>query len=538
VLFVKIQKSVSAHFKYLTENQRVNYWRQYERAIPMLYEAGYYSKDKPEIGKACFDAALFSKGIILGSSIEFSKLLTESGDTNLLLNYYQLLDVRQQITTKLEQKKNVNTLNQLAEKLERNLVQKSHEFGDYTNKMLIKWENVQVSMQKNDVAIEFIDFPISSDSTIYAALILRKEWSQPKMIKLFEGRQLSSIINNSSKWNYSSAMEMKISDLVWQKILPFIKHKDNIYFAPTNLLHIIAIESLPLHDSVRMNEEFNMNRVSSTKQLCIQRNNKQDNKGVTSCILYGGLKYSLDNNELIQESSNYKTKVRGEQYNPGTFATWKELPKTKEEVDAISHLLTSKKIKSVLYTGKKGNEESFKNLSGSGYSIIHVATHGFYYTNDKAKKNKVFDMGNSSFQEDNSLSRSGLILSGANRAWNGKLLPRKVEDGILTAQEVSALNLRKTELVVLSACETGLGEITSEGVFGLQRGFKKAGVQTLLMSLWKVNDEATSVFMTSFYGHLFNGDNKRAAFIKAQQTVKSMSKYKSPYYWSGFVLLD
>jgi CHAT domain-containing protein len=98
--------------------------------------------------------------------------------------------------------------------------------------------------------------------------------------------------------------------------------------------------------------------------------------------------------------------------------------------------------------------------------------------------------------------------------------------------------LRKTELVVLSACETGLGEITSEGVFGLQRGFKKAGVQTLLMSLWKVNDEATSVFMTSFYGHLFNGDNKRAAFIKAQQTVKSISKYKSPYYWSGFVLLD
>ena len=134
------------------------------------------------------------------------------------------------------------------------------------------------------------------------------------------------------------------------------------------------------------------------------------------------------------------------------------------------------------------------------------------------------------------LLRSGLILSGGNSAWLGKEVPEGIEDGVLTALEISTMNLSGTDMVVMSACETGLGDITSDGVFGLQRAFKMAGVQTLVMSLWKVDDNATSLMMQTFYEHLLSGMSKREAFSLAQTAVRA--KYLDPYYWAGFVMLD
>ena len=139
-------------------------------------------------------------------------------------------------------------------------------------------------------------------------------------------------------------------------------------------------------------------------------------------------------------------------------------------------------------------------------------------------------------QPDNSLKRSGLILAGAQKAWLGEPIPDDVEDGILLAEEIATMDLTGTDLVVLSACETGLGEITSEGVFGLQRAFKKAGVQTLIMSLWTVEDEATSLFMREFYKQWLGGKSRHDAFIATQKFMQN--KYADPYYWAGFIMLD
>jgi CHAT domain-containing protein len=533
-LFLIVYDNVSARFKYLTENERVNFWSTYESIIKMLYESAYYSKPSIETAKSCYNAALFSKGILLGSSIEFAKLLTESSDKNLLLQYYQLLDLKQQIVTKVSLHQNIDSLSQLSEKVERELVRKSHEFGDYTNKMHIKWEDVQHNMQSNDIAIEFIDFPVGEDSIIYSAIILRKDWAQPKMITLFEEKQLLPFINTPPKKDYSIIKDHKIFTLIWGRLLPLIDSNDNVYFAPTNLLHKIAVEYLPINDSIRINQKFKMNRVSSTKQLCF----RQEHETMDSSVLYGGLKYSLDNNTLIRESRKYPQKERGVNYISEKGSSWDDLAKTKNEVDTINNLLKNNKIVTLLYTGSVGNEESFKNLSGRDYSIIHIATHGFFYTLDKTSKKEYFNFGNNQSLIKNPLLRSGLILAGANTAWSGKLLPNGVEDGILTAQDVATLNLRKTNIVVLSACETGLGEITSEGVFGLQRAFKKAGVQTLVMSLWNVDDDATAIFMISFYKHLLSGSSKQMALLKAQQTIRSIDKYKSPFYWSAFIMLD
>jgi CHAT domain-containing protein len=136
------------------------------------------------------------------------------------------------------------------------------------------------------------------------------------------------------------------------------------------------------------------------------------------------------------------------------------------------------------------------------------------------------------------LMRSGLVLAGANYAWKNGSNPYEKDDGILTAYEISNLNLMKTDLVVLSACETGLGDIEgSEGVYGLQRAFRMAGVEKIIMSLWQVPDKETVEFMETFYTNWLGGEEIREAF---NNTQKEMSKkYKEePEKWAAFVLLE
>jgi CHAT domain-containing protein len=139
----------------------------------------------------------------------------------------------------------------------------------------------------------------------------------------------------------------------------------------------------------------------------------------------------------------------------------------------------------------------------------------------------------------NPLTRCGLLFAGSNIALSGHSseLPEGVQDGILTAKEISLMDLRDADLVVLSACETAKGDITSEGVFGLQRAFKMAGVQTIIMSLWKVNDQATQLLMTEFYNNwIGKHQSKREAFRNAQNAVRT--QYEEPEYWAGFIMLD
>lgn len=150
---------------------------------------------------------------------------------------------------------------------------------------------------------------------------------------------------------------------------------------------------------------------------------------------------------------------------------------------------------------------------------------------------------NSIPEEDRAMTHSGLLFAGANATLHNETLPYNLEDGILTSQEITSLDFRKVDLVVLSACQTALGDMTGDGVFGLQRGFKKAGAKTLLMSLWKVDDTATQILMTQFYANYLRGDTKgqkRASFVKAQQYLRACDggKYDNPVYWAAFIMLD
>ncbi len=137
---------------------------------------------------------------------------------------------------------------------------------------------------------------------------------------------------------------------------------------------------------------------------------------------------------------------------------------------------------------------------------------------------------------ENALLRSGLVLAGYNTFVHGGSPPEEADNGMLTALDVSGLNLLSTDLVVLSACETGLGDVqVGEGVFGLQRAFTLAGARTLVMSLWAVPDDATRLLMEDFYHRLLAGEGKADALRNAQQTLRHKPEYADPYYWGAFI---
>jgi CHAT domain-containing protein len=277
-----------------------------------------------------------------------------------------------------------------------------------------------------------------------------------------------------------------------------------------------------------------------------------------TATVYGGLAYDASQSSMIAaarrnnktESNRYVDKYIKRKRDAelpeaglrGGFPEWQYLKGTKTETEQIVTSLTNRSIPHHFYTEANGNEESFKSLSGTKTGVIHLATHGFFLPDieNKAIDDIVQRLGGKKDKPaENPLLRSGLILSGANNQWRAKeyTLDEDIEDGILTASEIAQLNLTKTKLVVLSACETGLGDVkNSEGVFGLQRAFKLAGVESLIMSLWKVPDDATAELMTTFYNEWLSGKTKQDSFKIAQQKIRE--KYKSPYYWAAFVMMD
>jgi CHAT domain-containing protein len=206
----------------------------------------------------------------------------------------------------------------------------------------------------------------------------------------------------------------------------------------------------------------------------------------------------------------------------------KPLPGAEREVLAIQDLLYVRDWKELTLTKGEAKEGDLKDMIKP--NVLHIATHGFF------RKDVTGDISYSS----NPMYNSGLYFSGASESLgildykaNDEL---KKEDGVLTAYEALNLNIDNTNLVVLSACETGLGEIRNgEGVFGLQRAFIAAGARSVVMSLWKVDDAATNDLMVSFYNFWLDGNSKRASLRLAQQQLKV--KYPHPYYWGAFVII-
>ena len=521
---------------------------------------------KKEIKDILFNGVLLTKGLLLDIQKTSTEVLKGSDNVKFDNDITKLALLRKEYNNSIEQfKDNTDSIYVNIRNIERRLLQENRSLLSVNN-YSISWKEIQNNLSQNEVAVEFINYPyweLDNDSIIYGALVIRKEWQEPtfvalkkeSIIKYHYHNQTDSvkyISNNSPLANYLSTPiisndKNELYQCIWTNLVTnnLIKPGDNIYFSASGILHQIPIESLPIGDGKIMSDVYNMHRLSSTRELVKEKKEVK----YTKAVLYGGLNYDMTDNELLAESQTYY-KDASENYfvSRGLLEDsirgykWDNLNNTLQEVNYISELMNKNQVTTQTYRGNKGNEESFKALSEHEYNIIHLATHGFFYPDEEAKEKDYFkpmmlnDHYRTFSEVDMSMWRSGLVMSGGNRAWKGDTIPDNVEDGILKAQEIGDLDLRGADLVVLSACNTGQGEVTGEGVFGLQRAFKMAGTQTIVMSLTPVDDQTTMAMMNKFYTNLFSGQSKHDAFYNAQRYIRSIKP--DPKYWMGWIMLD
>ena len=551
-----IQKSLFlSSLNYMTEQQRKQYWKTMQSKFDETYPifAYKYHFSQPSISTFAYDNELFRKGLLLFSSNIIRQSILDSNDSILIEQWNELRGTKQAIMNLEEKDPNSTNLvhykNQ-ADSLEKIITKSSAIFRETKQQQSITWDSIQQYLSPDEVAIEYFIAPLNEDSTMYCALLLRHDSQYPELIPLCEEKEIVNCLSqNRTNDIYTFDTNSKtIFNLIWDKILPQIHEGETIYFSPAGLLHQIAIENIPYDQTHTMSDVYTMVRLSSTREI-VKKNKSIKHHTAT---IYGGIFYDVDKTSLLAESRNYDTEdmftyrsISSTLPNRGSVLY---LPGTKKEAESIYSLLNSNNITSTLYTASKANEESFKSLSGKHRNILHIGTHGFYWEDSTARKQDYFSqriqlqmLGDNQLQKPSidPLTRCGLLFAGSNIALSGHSndLPEGVQDGILTAKEISLMDLRDADLVVLSACETAKGDITSEGIFGLQRAFKMAGVQTIIMSLWKVNDQATQMLMTEFYTNwITKNQSKREAFKNAQNTVRA--KFEEPEYWAGFILLD
>lgn len=561
---------VRTNFLYLTSQEREKYWNQKSYVFKLASLLAYLDRGNGRLNVEAYNSLLFSKGILLNSDIDFKNLLLRSGNQTLLQQYDELGRLRKEEEELFKQpvtgqtQANANLIREQMFQLERALVKGCKEYGQFTESLNINAEQVAEALSNDEVAIEFTDFYIEGRGRVYVALMLRHGQTEPTLVRLFDETDLRKLTYLGGHYDFFQALKLpdgineiyndpRLGSLVWKALMAKLTGVSKIYFSPTALFYQLGIEYLLANDKQRIGELYSVYRVSSTKSLV----NTPPTRKIEKAVIYGGLEYEMN---LAQLEYQHKHISTGAEY----LAALKDLNEfvpdedsdraldslsvrgsvsylegTLHEVENIAEQLMQNGVNTRVYTGKDGVEETFKMLSGSDMDIIHIATHGFFFSEQELKESGLhlafIDQQHN--QMDNVLNYSGLLLSGSNYILRGNKLPQNIENGVLTAREIAQIDLGHVGLIVLSACQTGLGEIREDGVFGIQRGFKKAGAQSLLMSLWKVSDHATDLMMSQFYKFLMDGHDRHEAFSMAQQAVRK-SEFTDPYFWASFVLLD
>lgn len=555
---------VRDNFSHQTSAEREVFWNMKSYLFKAAPSLAYIHHDNDSILSDVYNAQLFTKGLLLNSEINFHNFLMQTGDSILLKKYDRLELLRRDIDAAYSlppaaRAKQLESAMKEAAQLEKQLVRDCKKFGDFMAGLNGSHKEVADALKNDEIAIEFMNLDVKGLGDTYMALYLKKGWTTPRCKVLFSMADLEDI--GIKTLNFSGApsthgyinklyRDSRFGQLVWGKLLPELGDVKTIYFAPSGMFYQLGAEYLAIDSAATMSDRFVCHRLSSTRLIAGRMETKSQYR---SAAVFGGLVYDMDELALRREHENFKNYVfeqATDDYSDlalNTDATTLDslsvrgnvnyLPGTRIEAQAIGKQLMQNNIPTNMFEQEEGTEEAFKALDGKGMSLIHIATHGFALTDDTPRNESAFRF---ILQEDaggSPLSRSGLLLSGANYALKGGKLPAGIENGILTAREISLLDLSGTELVVLSACRTGAGEIKDDGVFGLQRGFKKAGATTLIMSLWSVSDAATMQMMAAFYSGLMQGLSKHEAFHEAQAAVRSAG-FSDPCYWAAFVMLD
>jgi CHAT domain-containing protein len=564
------QQQLLNFISFSSQQEQVNYISTIESNVLSDYSFAFrHHRQKPDLAGWAFNTALLRNGLLLEAGQGLYRALDQNPDPVIRNLFSELKSTKAALATQLiapsDQRASIEPIAARAEELTQKLARQSKIFRDISKSLLIKWPDVQRMLKPSEAAIEFISFRYFNekwkDSTLYAAFIIRPGDKQPKFVQLFEKQQLSSLlvgnttdtpaqINNRYRGGKVNGTTTDVqgrvlSRLIWQPLDSLLTDVKTVYFTPAGQLHQVAFAALPhpTDTTKLLSQRYELRQLGSTRLLAHSQQQTDTNlKRPFTAQLYGGIQYSIDSLQLARRATSTRSVAMSSlaMHEVTRSGEWEYLPGTRQEIDNLRRIMP--RSGAVWYSGINATEERFKGLSGHSPNVLHVATHGYFFQNlplqPQDQVGRLAEKSNRFESNENPLLRSGLVLAGANHVWKGGQSIAGVEDGILTALEVSDLNLSGTQLVVLSACETGLGQIEdSEGVFGLQRSFKLAGVKYLLMSLWKVPDVETVEYMTHFYRQLMTGIAIRLAYNHTQEFM--LRKYPTePFKWAAFVLIE
>ncbi|MEM9341242.1 MAG: CHAT domain-containing tetratricopeptide repeat protein, partial [Bacteroidota bacterium] len=529
---------IQDYFPALSEREKAKFWNtikgDYEFYNTLIVSRGEKSKYIGEL----YNNALLTKALLLNSSIKVRQRIMSSNDEALISLYNRWIEEKELLTAALSMSgQDLETngidpqkLSNEVELIEKDLSLKSELFAQSADTRVIKWEDVRSSLGLNEVAIEMVRFRLFdhnlTDSVMYALFYIEGESSEePKMILLKNGEDLEKKYLKT----YRNSIKYKIKDKFsyekfWKPIQDKVGSVATLYLSPDGVYNQINLEAIPTPDDKYVIDNSNIILVSNTKDLFI---NKIKTKVVAEeelALMFGNPQFYVDTTPGSPLPSSGLNRSTAEVVTP--------LPGTKREIMELDDLLDRKGWERQLYTEKEATETSIKEVSNP--RIFHVATHGFF--KEEKKTSKLDQEFNESAAYDNPLLKTGLLLTGAGDILNETQFNYNVDNGILTAYEAMNLNLDQTDLVVLSACETGLGELQAgEGVYGLQRAFLVAGARTIIMSLFKVSDDATQQLMVKFYRKWIETGNKRKAFVDAKKEIRN--EYRDPIYWGPFVMI-
>lgn len=564
------QNLLESSSTHLTEGELLKfntmYLKDYNNLLSLIYETNNRSQELIEMA---FNSTLFHKGYVLSRMNNFYNKLDSIED--LREKSVTLDSLKNQLAEEYTKsnfaKDTVLKLENAYEEIQKELIRQAMD-----STQMIKWvgyTDVQKKLKNQDLVLDFVSFNLiragsKTDSIIYAVLILSKDDIHPTMKFLFEHKELTILLDSlyksvstSKKQNFCAISEA-LNNLIWKPLLGNITGVNRIYLSSCGLLNKVNLQALfHLHFGTGI-EEIKISQLGSIRGIFDLDVPDPKFNISNEAILFGGIEYELDTIEKLSKREEYSNRgyynYELSDLHLGTDSTlrgkeWYYLKWTEREVDSISTMFSNTSIKPKLFKSKSATEDYFKQIGNREISpkIIHLSTHAYFFSfkqKEKAFENTV-NYSNLYFDEpvfktsSNSLIRSGVLMAGANHAWKfGRPYYKGTDDGILTAYEISMLNLSNTELVVLSACETGLGDILgNEGVFGLQRAFKLAGVKYLIMSLWQVPDKQTCILMTTFYKKLLKDKMSIPdAFHSAQQEMRDAGFELSQ--WAGFVLVE
>jgi CHAT domain-containing protein/Tfp pilus assembly protein PilF len=525
---------INAYFPSMSEKEKEEFYLTVKDKFEQFNSfAILRSRTNPSITGMMYNNQLATKALLFNASNKVRERIINSGNQQ-LIDLYKSWQTEKELLARMYslpkdeiKKKNINidSLESKANQTEKNLSLQSELFKNTSEKQSYVWQEVQQKLKREEAAVEMIRFVkykadsggTYTDSIYYAGLIINSETKdQPAMILIKDGKNLET---KYIKY-YKNSIRFKIQDEhcyneFWKKLKEGLSGTKKIYFSPDgvyNQINLISLKDSQTGSFVA--DEIDVQIVTNTKDLI---SFSQPNFPSNKIVLFGNADFTFGNTAAAGKLSS--------------------LPGTETEVKGVDQIAKSKGWPDKLYTGKDATEENLKMISD--VRVLHVATHGYFEKDVENQEGKEKEDLN---PHDNPLLRSGLMLAGASITLEKKMnieatgLDTRNDDGILSAYEAMNLSLDKTELVVLSACETGLGDVKNgEGVYGLQRAFRVAGAKCLIISLWKVNDETTQKLMTAFYEEWMKSNNKREAFKTSQKVIRA--RFPDPYYWAAFIMV-